>query len=73
MSVKVCPMLTTKIVNPISCRHDCAWYVEIKAESESEFDEPQGGCAFNMLVQELHLDGSAVSGALQKLSTGASA
>ena len=71
MAVKVCPMLTTKPINPISCRHDCAWYVEIKPESE--FDEPQGGCAFNMLVQELHLDGSAVSGALQKLSTGASA
>ena len=71
MASKVCPMLTTKIVNPITCRHDCAWYVQIKPESE--FDEPHGGCAFNMLVQELHLDGSAVSGALQKLSTAASA
>jgi len=71
MAGKVCPMLTTKLVNPITCRHDCAWYVEIK--SESEFDEPQGGCAFNMLAQELYVDGSAVRGALQKLSAGAGA
>ena len=62
-------MLTTKIINPITCRHDCAWYVEI--QPASEFDEPIGGCAFNMLAQELHVDGSAVRGALQKLSPAA--
>ena len=69
MAGKVCPMLTTKMVNPITCRHDCAWYVEIKPDAE--FDEPQGGCAFKMVVQELHLDGSAVTGALEKLRSSA--
>jgi len=71
MAGKVCPMLTTKMVNPITCRHDCAWYVQIAPQSE--FDEPLGGCAFNMLVQELHLEVSAVSGVLQKLGTSATA
>ena len=65
MASKMCPLLTVKQSNPILCRHDCAWYVAVKPESD--FEESREGCALNMLAQELYVAGAAVTEGFQKL------
>jgi hypothetical protein len=51
MPGKMCPLITVVQNNPISCRHDCAWYVVLPPTSE--FEGAREGCALNMLAREV--------------------